>query len=241
MSGVQRYADAKTAAVACGEQIGRALQEAVATHGQASFAFSGGSSPKPMFQHMATLGLPWENIYLFQVDERSVPPTHDESNYHMVRAALLDSAPIPESNVFRIQAELAPQEAAERYRAALRAHFQVAPGVLPRFSVIQLGMGPDAHTASLFPGEPLIEDREGLAAAVYVAKLQTNRITLLPGVLLQAETVVFLAGGADKAQPLATVLHGEYRPIEYPSQVVARNAANVTWYVDEAAAGQLAV
>ena len=109
-----------------------------------------------------------------------------------------------------------------------------------RLSILFIdGMGPDAHTASLFPGEPLIGDRTGTAAAVYVSKLKMHRVTLLPGVLLAAKKTVLLAAGDDKAEPLFQVLRGPEDPFRFPCQVATRGALNALWFIDRAAAAKL--
>jgi 6-phosphogluconolactonase len=130
---------------------------------------------------------------------------------------------------------LPPDHAASRYARELRDHFRPQDRPMPSFDVIHLGIGSDAHTASLFPGEPLIEDRDGLAAAVYVAKMQQWRITLLPGVLLAARHVAVLAAGADKRSALKHILHGPNSPLEYPAQVVIGRTSGPVFFVDESA------
>jgi 6-phosphogluconolactonase len=112
----------------------------------------------------------------------------------------------------------------------------LAPGELPVFDVIQRGMGPDAHTASLFPGEPLIADRTGIAAAVWVGKMKQHRVTLLPGVLSQAQHTLCLATGAEKADALLAVLRGPFDPLHAPSQIASPDTA---WYIDKSAAAKL--
>ena len=107
---------------------------------------------------------------------------------------------------------------------------------MPHFDLIHRGMGPDAHTASLFPGEPLIEDREQIAAAVFVPKFNQWRVTLLPGVLLAAKHTVFLVAGEDKADAVRAVFHEEYDPKKYPAQMASHHGRGVSWFLDEAAA-----
>lgn len=229
----------ESAAGACARHIEQALADEVRREGTASLAISGGSSPKPLFRALAQSGLPWSRIHLFWVDERCVPPDHDESNFRVANELLVGPAGIPPSNVHRIEAELGPEEAARCYERDLRSHFRLREGAMPQFTVVHLGMGPDAHTASLFPGEPLIDDRQGLAAAVWVEKLATHRVTLLPGVLLAACETVFLAAGEDKAKPLEQVLRGPLDERRLPAQVVARHGQDVAWFLDAAAAGRL--
>lgn len=222
---------AQQAAEACGAEILRALGEAVAMNGRASVAFSGGSSPKKMFAWMASQPFDWSAVEIFWVDERCVPPEHPDSNYRMTREALLDR--IRPGGIHRIPAELPPGEAAARYREDLI----LTLGHQPRFDVIHLGMGADSHTASLFPGLAEIEDRTGLAASVWVPKLNAHRVTLLPQVLLDAKQIAMLVTGEDKAMPLREVFRGPYAPLTHPAQLVHRNAPLVEWFIDRAAKG----
>ena len=104
---------------------------------------------------------------------------------------------------------------------------------MPHFDLVHRGMGPDAHTASLFPGEPLIDDREGIAAAVYAEKFNMWRVTLLPGALLAAKHTVFLVAGEDKAEAVRAVFHEEYDPKKYPAQIASHHGRGVTWFLDE--------
>jgi 6-phosphogluconolactonase len=225
------FPTAREAAEACGAEILRALGEAIALNGRAAVAFSGGSSPKTMFAWMAAQPFDWSAVEIFWVDERCVPPDHADSNYRMTRESLLDH--IRPGGVHRIPAELPPEEAAARYRDVLIAML----GSQPRFDVIHLGMGADSHTASLFPGLAEIDDRRGLVAAVWVAKRNAHRITLLPRVLLEARRIVMLVTGEDKAQALREVFRGRYDLRTHPAQLVHRHAARVEWFLDRAAKG----
>jgi 6-phosphogluconolactonase len=230
---LRTFPDAAAAAEACAAYILQLLQSALMGSPQASLAISGGSTPKLMFAAMAKAGFDWRNVHLFWVDERAVPPDDEQSNYRLAEEYLIRPAKI--RNVHRIPGELAPKQAASRYSDDIRDHFQVSNGELPHFDVIHLGIGPDAHTASLFPGEPLIDDRQGLAAAVYVKKIPQWRITMLPGVLLAARNMVILAAGADKKEALASILDGAYDPLRYPAQIIARQARRPIFFLDAAA------
>ena len=204
---------------------------------RAAFAISGGSTPKLMFQEMARTRFDWGRVHLFWVDERGVPPTDAQSNYKLAKEAWLDPAHFPAANVHRVEAERDPKLAASLYAAEIRQFFHLVQGELPRFDVIHQGMGPDAHTASLFPGEPLLDDQEDLVAAVYVKKFEQWRITMLPGVLRAAKHTVMLVAGQDKAEPLRLVLHGPHDPKKYPAQIVNGDNRDVLWFLDRAAAG----
>jgi len=230
----------KETAAACAQHILGLLEDATAGGADASFAVSGGSTPRLMFEAFARTKFDWSRVHLFWVDERAVPPSHDQSNFRLAEQTFLLPARFPTRNIHRIQAELRPELAAERYVADLRAFFGVLEGDAPVFDVIHQGIGPDAHTASLFPGEPLIEDRDRIAAAVWSEPQSQWRITLAPLTLLAARHTIMLVTGADKKQALSHVFHSEYSPLSYPAQIV-RNAREVTWYFDRAAAEDLDV
>lgn len=183
-----------------------------------SLAISGGSSPKALFKELAGSPVNWSRVQLYWVDERCVPPDHEQSNYRMACEYLIVPAGIPAGNVHRVETEFAPAEAAERYAARI-------PDV---FDVLHLGMGPDAHTASLFPGDRLIEDRSRTVAATYAHKFEQWRVTLCPRVLLEARHVVMYAPGADKADALRKVREGPLQPLLYPAQLL-RLRERVDW------------
>jgi 6-phosphogluconolactonase len=235
-----RFANAESAAVKCGERILELLAAARGARGVAMLAVSGGTTPRVMFEWMARRDFDWRGVELFWVDERMAPPTDPISNYRMTREALLDSVRLPAAQVHRIQGELTPEEAAARYVAEIRSVFGLNPDAgradggdeLPVFDVIQRGMGPDMHTASLFPGEPLILNHTDIAAPVWVPKMGQHRVTLLPGVLERARQTVCLVSGADKAKGLRSVLREPPNVLQRPMQIASDEMA---WYVDEAA------
>lgn len=227
-------ASPEESAQACADHIAACLR-----WGRGMLAISGGNTPKAMFHKLAKSGLDWNRVHVFFVDERCVPPDDDASNYKMAKAALFDPSGIPEANVHRIQGELEPAEAAHRYVEEIRRVFVLMQSELPVFDVLHRGMGADAHTASLFPGEPLIGDRTGIAANVFVAKLNMARVTLLPGVLLAARNTVVQVAGADKADPLYNVLYGPEDLFQYPCQIGTREDNRAVWFADEAAAARV--
>ena len=228
---VLRYPNSVAAAEACGQRALDLLGKAIAAKSRATLAVSGGTSPRPMFELFAKSGFPWERVHIFWVDERYVPPSDPESNFRMANETWLEPANVPADHIHRVPTEPEPHEAARQYAQTVQEIFQVRRGELPQFDVIHRGIGPDAHTASLFPGEPLIADHERLAAAVWVEKKHQWRVTLLPGVLAAALHTVILATGADKAAALDAVLKGPYDPMKWPAQIGARDI-NVTWFTD---------
>ena len=147
-------------------------------------------------------------------------PDHQDSNYRMAREALLTHVPLPEDHVHRIHGEMPNAEkAANRYEEELRTFFQLADNEKPRFDLVLLGMGPEGHTASLFPGSSAVQETTRLVSAPWVEKFSTFRITLTPAVLNEATHVMFLVSGQEKAETLRSVLEGPYQPDIFPAQV----------------------
>jgi 6-phosphogluconolactonase len=233
------YPDEHGTAAAAAKIILTLLEERLASESLASLAISGGKSPRQVFELMAKVRFDWANVHLFWVDERAVPPTDAQSNYLMAEQSLITPARISKRNVHRVHGELKPDEAARLYAEDIREFFGLAEGELPHFDVVHQGMGPDGHTASLFPGERLIEDRENIAAAVYAEKMQTWRVTLLPGVLLAARHTVMYVTGADKADAVHSVFNDPYEPAKFPAQIMAHHGRSVTWLMDRAAGARM--
>ena len=225
------------------EEVVRAATEAVAQRGRFTIALSGGSTPKNLFNLLATNArtvFPWDRTYFFWSDERHVPPTDPESNYRMAEEIMLSKIPVNAGNVFRIAAENPDAAAvAEAYEQTLCKFFQLQPGQVPVFDLILLGMGPDGHTASLFPNTAGLQEKTRLVIANWVDKLKANRLTMTLPVLNSARTVAFLASGTDKAQVLRTVLEEDAPPEQYPAKLVRPSNRRLLWFVDRAAASQL--
>jgi len=245
---IRRFPDPLSAAQACGRRAMELLAQTLAGREWATLAISGGSSPRPMFELFGNSRFPWNRVHVFWVDERYVPPNDPQSNFRMANETWLSPAKVPAENIHRVPTELEPHEAAHEYAENMKALFGVRPGSVPRLDVIHRGMGPDAHTASLFPGELLITSSndpnndpdngqgENVAAAVWVEKMHQWRITLLPAVLEAARHTVILATGEDKAPALHAVMRGPYEPMSFPAQIAAKEA---TWFIDEAAGAML--
>lgn len=210
---------------------------AIAQHGKFSVALSGGSTPKSLYQLLAAdPNFPWDKTYFFFGDERHVPPDDPESNYRMANEAMLSKAPA--QNVFRIPAEMKDADAAASvYEQTLRSFFHLGPGEFPRFDLILLGLGPDGHCASLFPGTSALTETKKLVVANWVEKFKTHRITFTYPVLNHAACVMFLSSGADKASILHEVL--ENPQADLPSQRVHPTNGRLVWMVDRAAASRL--
>lgn len=229
---------AEEAARVCGTFILQELEEALKIEPRATIALSGGSTPKPLFAFLAQADFDWPRIHFFWVDERCVPPADDQSNFKLANETLLKPAGVPQANIHRIYGELPPDEGAAEYLEEIQRFFSLEDGQLPAFDLLHRGIGPDAHTASLFPGEPLIRDHTHIAAHVWVEKLKMHRVTLLPGVLMAAKQTVLQVSGSDKSNAVRNVLNGADDPMSYPCQIASRDP-NATWFLDKAAASQL--
>ena len=228
---------------AAAEEFIRAASEAVEKRGRFAVALAGGSTPKSLYALLAanaSSSLPWSQMFFFFGDERHVPPDHPDSNYRMANESLFSKAPIPPGNVFRMPTENPDADAvAAAYEQTLRNFFSAKPGEFPSFDLILLGMGPDGHTASLFPETAALEERSRLVVANWVEKLKTSRITLTLPVLNAARCVAFLVSGADKAPALHQVLEGDGPGEKYPSKLVQPERGKLIWFVDRAAASEL--
>jgi 6-phosphogluconolactonase len=221
-------------------------EQAVAARGCARIAISGGSTPKAAFALLADPTqpwrerMPWDKLELFWVDERCVPPDHPDSNYRMTREALLDHVPLKPEQIHRMEGELEPEEAAVRYEAELRNSFNMEGTELPRFDVVQLGMGPDGHTASLFPHTVALHETSRLVTANHVETVKDSwRITLTRPVINRGHEVFFLIDGADKALIINEVFEGERDPERLPSQMINPAGGILTLLLDRAAASLL--
>jgi len=241
-SKIRRFDDLDALSRAAAEDLSAVVRAAVAERGVATIALSGGSTPARLFKLLAAGGrdaLPWDQVDLWWGDERTVPPDHADSNYRMARETLIDPLALDPARVHRMAGEADPAEAAEDYERQL-VHALGAP---PVFDLVLLGMGPDGHTASLFPGTKALDDggRWVVANPVDspVTKGATVRITLTAPAINAARHVRFLIGGVDKADALAHVLEGERAPERYPSQLIAPPTGELVWMLDNAAAAKL--
>jgi 6-phosphogluconolactonase len=231
--------DVQWAASACAQHILSLLEKALSAQEFATFAVSGGTTPRLLFDELAAAQFEWNRVHLFWVDERCVPPTDNASNYKLVDDHLIIPTEIPLQHVHRIRGEIAPQAAASAYEGDIRYFFGLADGEMPQFDIVHRGMGPDAHSASLFPGDPLIDDLEGIAAATFAPQFNQWRVTLLPGALLAAKHTVFLVAGEDKAEAVRAVFKEDYDPMKYPAQIASYQGRGVSWFLDEKAAALL--
>ena len=218
---------------------------AVQARGVARIAISGGSTPKAVFELLANptaqflTTIPWAKLQLFWVDERCVPPDNHESNFLMTKTAMLDEVPLPPENIHRMEGELDPEEAASRYEAEIRNAFKLEGAQTPTFDLIMLGLGPDGHTASLFPHTEGLNEMARIVIANHVPQKDTWRISLTWPVITQGRAVAFEIVGKDKAEMVRTVWAGKYDPETWPAQLIRPASGKLTLLLDTAAAAQL--
>lgn len=242
---VRQFDDLDALAHDAAEQFARLAREASEARGRFAVALSGGSTPRhfhgllvasPFRQQIA-----WEQVQFWWGDERFVPYDDPQSNYRMARETLLDHLDISRDQVHPVPTPLGdPPAAAVAYEHEMRQAFGLAQDEQPRFDLILLGMGPDGHTASLFPHTGALAATARIVVANGVPQLQTTRITLTADAINAAANVSFLVAGDDKAHALKQVLEGPHDPETYPSQLIAPVDGTLTWFVDHAAAAQLA-
>src|SRR5712691_529349 len=245
-AGERRVVDSKDALfqAAASEFFLRAI-DAVGANGRFTVALSGGSTPRGLYQLLATDParrdqLPWARMHFFWGDERHVPPEHAESNFRMADETLLSVAPVPPANIHRIHGEAASAaDAASEYEDLLREVFELAEGEVPRFDLILLGLGAEGHTASLFPGTRALTESHRLVVSNWVGKLFAYRITLTPPVLNNAACVMFIVSGDDKATALKAIFEGPYEPDQLPAQLINPTNGRLVWLLDHAAAQEL--
>jgi len=240
------YDGADALSRAAAEHFLETAQSAVAARGKARIAVSGGRTPKTTFELMANPAdhylkdMPWEKLELDWVDERCVPPDHPDSNYRMTREAMLSKVPLKPEQVFRIEGEFPPDEAAARYESTIRGQFRLEGAEVPRFDVLALGMGDDGHTASLFPHTAALHELGRIAVANHVPQQKESwRVTLTQPVIVEAAEVFFLIEGKAKADPLHRMLRGPYDPETLPSQLIQPKSGKLLFLLDKDAAALL--
>lgn len=238
------FDDALSLARAAAEYVAALSAEPAIRRQRFTLALSGGSTPQQLFRILAqppySLTLPWNDMHVFWVDERCVPPEDEGSNYKHARDLWLSHVPLPRSHIHRIKGELGPPAAAEEYAAQLREFAEIEQD-WPAFDLVLLGLGEDGHTASLFPGPvPIAELTETtLAVTARYQDRPANRVTLTPIVLNSARNLIFLVSGEAKAEALAAVLRDDADPVRWPAARIRPRRGLVTWMIDRAAASLL--
>lgn len=236
------YSDADTLSQEAAQYIVRVATESIASHRRFTLALSGGSTPKKLYTLLGAepyrSQIDWALVDIFWSDERCVPPGNAESNYLMAQQVLLSKIPIPANQIHRMPADQTDRNAAS-YAYTLEMQQTIGSDGVPIFDLIQLGMGPEGHTASLFPHQPSLHEQQRLVMPVSVPKPPPDRLTFTPRLLNAAKHVLFLVTGAEKQDAVKVVLEGDYQPDEYPAQIVQPAKGEVTWMLDTQAAEKL--
>ncbi|HVG34595.1 MAG TPA: 6-phosphogluconolactonase [Pyrinomonadaceae bacterium] len=238
---IEVWRDLSEASARAAELFTQIALRSVDARSKFSVALSGGSTPKSLYTLLAddaaqkSLASVWPRSHVFWTDERCVPPSDPQSNYRMAQETLLAHVPVPEAQIYRMRGEDEPESAAKGYASLLETVFGTSA---PRFDLILLGMGADAHTASIFPHSPLLKtaDDAPLVAASFVEKLNAFRLTMTLHVLKSAANTIFLVSGKDKAEPLRKVFASVQRDEELPARWVRPTGGELVWLVDEGAA-----
>jgi len=237
---IKVYPDLESLSRAAATLVVEQANLAVAARGRFSVALSGGNTPRRTYELLAQKPCkdraPWHGMHIFWGDERCVPLDDPRSNARMAKSAWLDHVPIPASQIHCLDCAQAPAAAARQYEARLRQFFTGRP---PRLDLVLLGLGDNGHTASLFPGTPVLKETERWAAAVYVAEQDMYRVTLTAPFINQAAQVVFLVAGEAKAGVLREILHSPRDPERLPAQLIEPQGSETVWLTDLGAASQV--
>jgi 6-phosphogluconolactonase len=216
----------------------RVAKESVRERGRFTVALSGGSTPRPMHRLLAEepycSGIPWDETFLFWVDERCVPVTDKGSNYGTAKKDFLEKVSLPEAQIYPMPVDVPPEEGADEYQKRLQSLFQLKEGQFPAFDLIILGIGRDGHTASLFPGQSALKEEKKLVVAVKGGDPDVNRMTMTYPTLNQARRLVILVSGKGKAAVLKTLF--ENKQSQLPAVRIKPAKGALTWLVDRDAA-----
>jgi 6-phosphogluconolactonase len=234
-------------------RLTRLIEIAIDGRGDALVCLSGGSTPHRLYTHLSDPARPWRDlidwshVHLCWSDERHVPPEHADSNYGMAKAALVDRVPVPLTQVHRMRGEIPdPQEAAAEYEHAIRRAFAAAGRGDMTFDVMLLGLGEDAHIASIFPGSELLGGTNAgrpsigrRVAAVWAPRLNAWRITLTPEAILDSRAVAVLVAGTRKAKAVQAAIEAPLDVVQTPAQLLRAGGDHIEWLLDQAAASGL--
>jgi 6-phosphogluconolactonase len=245
---VEVLPNAEALAEALASHIATAAREAADARGRFLIALAGGSTPRMAYELLGSEPLasdiPWRDVHVLWGDERCVPPDDDASNYRMARQALLERVPLPDVNVHRMLGEVEPARAASGYEALLRELLNTPTGPPSardngRIDLALLGLGPEGHTASLFPDSPALHERSRWVVPISASTVPPQRITLVPAVFNAAAEVLFLVSGTRKAGIVKRVLEGPRNPNVLPAQAISPQSGDLRWFLDAAAASEL--
>ena len=234
MKDLEIYNNTEDLIKALAEVICKSSKDAIDTRGQFNFVLSGGSSPRKLYELLASKAyrhkMDWNNTYFFFGDERYVPENDSQRNSMMAKESLFDPLNIGESHIFKVDTTGSPEEAAQNYATAITTHFQKKPIV---FDFILLGLGDNAHTASLFPNTTVLKETKATIKSVFVEDVEMYRITMTAPLINQARQVAFLVFGEGKAEAVYHVLHNNgHSPLQYPAKLIHPNKGCLYWFLD---------
>lgn len=225
---------------AAADLIIQLYEQAVAEKGSFTIALSGGNTPKKLYELLATpvysKKINWKNVYLFWSDERCVPASDEENNSHMASQALLNNVPVPKENIFPVPVNFEPAKAATRYEQMIKTFFKDKK---PHFDLILLGLGEDGHTASLFPGTDILNEKKILVKQVYLKEKKIFRVSFTLPLINDAKHILFLVTGKEKSSILKKIFTKPVKKPAYPAQQIKPVKGELFWYVDKAAASSL--
>lgn len=245
--------NAEEVALAATEWLIETISECIAARGACSIALSGGSTPKRLYQLIAeneTRSVDWSRVTLIMGDERNVPHQHVDSNYRMVKEAWLDRldpTALPKSIPIVLPVEIdvnSPERAATEYEKTIReslarSNTDDPDAEIPAIDIVLLGLGDDAHTASLFPETEALNESHRLFVANFVPKFSAFRLTLTAPMINAARNIAFLVCGPSKRPAVDVVMHGPRHPDEYPAQLIEPKLGRLWWFLDTAAATEV--
>lgn len=221
------------------EYFATVAQQAITTKGMFSVALSGGSSPKKLYELLASeyaKKIDWRKVYFFFGDERYVPHSDPNSNYLMAKTALFDPLRISESQIFPVDTSVEPRVAAQKYAEIIQQFFK---GEEARFDLVLLGLGDNSHTASLFPYTAVLNDKEPSVKEVFLEDQKMYRITINAPLINNAHHIAFLVYGEGKAEAVHHVIEDKTDINNYPAQLIKPVGGEVQWFLDNAAASNL--
>lgn len=235
------YKDTDELIIALAEAIRKVAEETIEARGQFNFVLSGGSSPRKLYELLASKTyrnkIDWKKTFFFFGDERFVPEKDSQRNSLMAQKAMFDRLKISNSHILKVDTTGSPSEAAQRYANSIAAHFHNRP---MEFDFILLGLGDDAHTASLFPNTEVLKETEATIKSDFVKKLDAYRITMTAPLINQAHNIAFLVFGENKSEAVYRVLEDKaVSAVLYPARLIKSNKKKVVWYLDTAAASRL--
>lgn len=237
------FEDADQLARSVAERVVALAGDTVSRKGSCVIALAGGSTPKRLYQLLATDEfrdqIDWSSLHIFVSDERHVPLDHPESNFGMAQETLLTHVSVPDDQVHSVGVDFTPADAAAAYEHAIRTALNASGDDVPQFDLILLGIGGDGHTASLFPGTAALEVRDRLVAENWVPQQDSMRISFTIPLLQAARETILMATGEDKADAVARTIEGEPDLNETPSQLLRDAQGPVIFALDRAAASKL--